>query len=271
MPISTVPAASSWNGRRHDHDRHQWREPDRSADHVAPADRGGRGTGAGAAAHRVQPDRARMRRPLGRRVRPQGTDAGAGRDRHARPRQLDGGVGQALHHPLPASHHEARRCLHHQRSLDGHRPSQRLRRHHALLQGRQDRRAVLLHQPFDGYRRHRLRTRRHRRLHGGLVHSDAQADRPGRRQRDADGCHPRQHAVADRYRRRHLFAGRLQRRRLPASGRDDAGIRHRDARPARRLHLRPLPRGGAGRDRQAAERHLAQRDDGRRLRRAGDA
>ena len=79
--------------------------------------------------------------------------------------------------------------------------------------GRQAGRAVLLHQPPDGHRRHRLRAGRHRRVHGGALHPDAQADRSGRRQRDADGDDPRQHAAADRHRRRHLFAGRLQRRR----------------------------------------------------------
>ena len=58
---------------------------------------------------------------------------------------------------FPLRDDEAGRRLHHQRSLDGDRPSQRLRRHHALLQGRQGGRAVFLHQPFDGYRRYRFR------------------------------------------------------------------------------------------------------------------
>ena len=120
-----------------DHERVKRRGPDPSADHVEPPDRRGRGAGAGADAHRLQPDRARMRRPLGRRVRPRGPHAGAGGHRHAGPRQFDGRVGQAFHRAFPARDDEAGRRLHHQRSLDGHRPSQRLRRHHALLPGRQ--------------------------------------------------------------------------------------------------------------------------------------
>ena len=47
---------------------------------------------------------------------------------------------------------------------------------------------------------------------------------------------------------------------------DEFGID--DARSARRPHLRALARGRAGGDRQAAERHLAQHHDGRRLRRS---
>ena len=72
--ISTPAAASSWTARtREDHEPVQQRRPvHRPADHVEPPDRGGRGAGADADAHRLQPDRARMRRPLGRRVRPQG-------------------------------------------------------------------------------------------------------------------------------------------------------------------------------------------------------
>ena len=63
--------------------------------------------------------------------------------------------------------------------VDGHRPSQRLRHHDALLPQRQAGRAVLLHQPSHGHRRHRLRPRRHRRVHGGALHPDAEAVRPG--------------------------------------------------------------------------------------------
>ena len=111
-------------------------QPHRPADHVEPPDRGGRGAGAGADAHGVLADRARVRRSLGRRVRPAGPHAGAGRHRHAGPRQLDGGVGEALHPPFPARHDEAGRCLHHQRSLDGHRPSQRFRHDDAGVQRR---------------------------------------------------------------------------------------------------------------------------------------
>jgi hypothetical protein len=87
----------------------------------------------------------------------------------------------------------------------------------------------------------------------------------GGRQRNVDGDDPQQHAVADRHRGRHLFAGRLQRCRLPASGRDDARIRHRVARSAWGSHLRPLARSGPGGDRQAAEGGLAQQHGRRRL------
>ena len=128
--------------------------------------------------------------------------------------------------------------------------------------------AVLLHQPSHGHRRHRLRPGRHRRVHGGALHPVAEAVRPGQGQRDADGDDPRQHAPAGRHRGRRLLAGRLQRRRRPPPGRDDGRVRHRLARRARRPHHRPLARGGAGRDRQAAQGHLAQRHDDRRLRRA---
>ena len=147
----------------------------RAADHVEPADRRGRGAGADAAAHGLLLHRARGGRPLGRHLRRQGPHAGAGRHRHAGPRQLHGGVGQALHPPLRARDHEARRRLHHQRSVDGHRPSQRLRHHHALLPQGQAGRPVLLHLASHGHRRHRLRARRHRRVHGRPLHPVAEA------------------------------------------------------------------------------------------------
>jgi hypothetical protein len=79
-------------------------------------------------------------------------------------------IGEAFPALLPGRDDEAGRRLHHQRSVDGHRPPQRLRHHHAVLPQRQAGGAVLLHQPSDGHRRHRLRPRRDRRLHGGALH-----------------------------------------------------------------------------------------------------
>ncbi len=212
-----------------------------------------------------------MRRSLGRRLRSRRPHAGPGRHRHAGPREFDGRIGQAFPALFPGRHHEAGRRLHHQRPVDGHRPSQRLRHHHAMLPERQAGGAVLLHQPSHGYRRHRLRARRHRRVHGGPLYPDAEAVRPGPGERDPDGDDPHQHPAAGRHRGRRLLAGRLQRRGRPPPGRDDGRIRHRYARRPRRSHHRPLARGRAGRDRQAAQGHLAQCHDGRRLRRAGDA
>src|SRR4029077_21293539 len=58
------------------HDRRD--SPHRPADHVEPADRGGRGAGAGADAHRVLADRARVRRSFGGGVRPQRPGGAAG-------------------------------------------------------------------------------------------------------------------------------------------------------------------------------------------------
>jgi hypothetical protein len=55
---------------------------------------GGRGTGTGAHARGLQPHRARMRRHLGRHLRPTGPHAGAGRHRHAGAHQHHGGGGQ---------------------------------------------------------------------------------------------------------------------------------------------------------------------------------
>ena len=65
--------------------------------------------------------------------------------------------------------------------------------------------------------------------------------------------------------RQPVDTGGLQRYGRKAPRRDDGRVRHRDARRTRRPHLRPLARGGAGRDRQAAEGKLGQRDGGRRL------
>jgi hypothetical protein len=96
----------------------------------------------------------------------------------------------------------------------------------------------------------------------GLYIPMLKADRSGRRQRNPDVDDPQQHAIADRHGRRHLLVGRLQRRRLPAFGRDDGRVWHRHARPDRRSHLRSLARGGAGRNRQAAEGGLAQQHGG---------
>ena len=174
--------------------------PDRPADHVEPADRRGRGAGADAAAHGLQPDRARVRRPLGRRLRPQGPHAGAGRHRHAGPRQLHGRVGEALHRhfPLETMQPGDAYITNDPWMGTGHLNDFVITTpcfHKGKLVG-----AVLLHLPPDGHRRHRLRAGRHRRVHGGPLHPVAQAARPGQGQRDADGDDPRQHAPARRHR-----------------------------------------------------------------------
>ena len=57
--------------------------------------------GEGAAAHRLQPDRARSRRPRQRAVRPAGPHGGAGRHRHARPHQFARRSRQALRRGVP--------------------------------------------------------------------------------------------------------------------------------------------------------------------------
>ena len=83
-------------------------------------------------------DRARVRRPLGRRVRPR--RAACWRRPSPARRATSIRWPRSVKHfiaPLPGRDHEAGRRLHHQRSVDGHRPSQRLRHHHAVLQERQ--------------------------------------------------------------------------------------------------------------------------------------
>ena len=187
------------------------------------------------------------------------------------PRQLDGGVGQALHPSLPAGDDARRRRLHLQRPLDGHGTPERLRPHHAVLPEGQAGRAVLLHQPPHGHRRHRVRPGRVRRVHGGPLHPDAEAG--GRRHHEphAPGDDPGQHAAARRHHRRRLLARQLQRHRLPAAGRDDGRVRARRPGRARRAHLPTLRARGARGDRPAAERELALRDDPGRLRRADHA
>ena len=148
-------------------DEHRRPEDHPHADHVEPPDRGRRGAGAGAPAHRVLAHRARGGRSLRRRVRHPRADARSGRDRHTRPRELHGGVGQPLPAPLPRRHDERGGHLHHQRSVDGHRAPQRLRADHPLLPSRQGRGTVLVHVAPHRHRRHRLRPRRDRRAHGG--------------------------------------------------------------------------------------------------------
>ena len=76
-----------------------------------------------------------------------------------------------------------------------------------------------------------------------------------------------EHAAAGRHRGRRLLAGRC----------NDVGarrlfifVRHRHAGPARRARGRPVARGGAGRDRQAARGTWHNAMTVRRLRRAGD-
>ena len=190
----------------------------RAADHVEPADRRGRGAGADAAAHRLLRHRARGGRPLRRHLRPRRAACWRRPSpaRRATSTRWRSRSSTSSRHFRPRDH-EAGRRLHHQRSVDGHRPPQRLRRDHAVLPQGQAGRPVLLHLAPDGHRRHRLRARWHRRVHGGPLHPVPEAARGGQGQRDADGDDPRQHAAADRHRRRRLFARRLQRGRLPAA------------------------------------------------------
>ena len=238
----------------------------RPADHVGSPDRCRRGAGAGAAAHRVLLDRARSRRPIGRHLRRRGPHDGPGRHRYARPRQFDGAVGRAFPAPLPGRDDEGRRRLHHQRSVDGHRPPQRLRRDDAgVPQGPPDR-SVLLHLAPDGHRRHRLRPGRDRRVHGRPLHPVPQAVRGGQGQPHHDGDDPRQYADAGRHHRRRIFARQLQRRRRRTPRPHDGRVRPRRLGDAEPAHLRYVAGGRHVRDRQAAEGLVDQHHAHRRLR-----
>ena len=201
------------------------------------------------------PDRARVRRPLGRRVRPQGPHAGAGGHRHAGPRQLDGGIGEALHPPLPARDDEAGRRLHHQRSVDGHRPPQRLRHHDARVQ-RKGKLVAL------------FSCTSHLMDIGGIGFGPDATDV------FMEGLYiPMLKLIDQGTVNETLMAMIRANTRLPidtegdtyslaacndvgaeAPRRDDGRVRHRLARCARRAHLRALARGRAGGDRQAAAR-----------------
>ena len=240
------------------HDRHTQRPLRHPApDHVEPAARRGRGAGPDLAAHGLQPHRARVRRPLGGGLRSPGQYAGPGRDRHAGPCEFHGGIGAPFHRGLSDAIHGGGRRLLHQQSLEGDRASERSRRHHPGLPSRPAHRALLLHQPYRRSRRHRLRARRHRCLHGGALAALPEAGRSRPGERDLDGDRQGQYPPAGGDRGRHLFPDQLQRDRRPAARRDDDGVRPRHIGGSLRPYPRELARGGAGRDRQAAARQLA--------------
>ena len=90
---------------------------DREPGGVEPLARGSRGAGAGAGAHRVQPDRARVRRHLRWHLRSAWRDARAGGDRHPGTHQHHGGGGEVLHRRLPHRAISTGRRVSHQRSV----------------------------------------------------------------------------------------------------------------------------------------------------------
>ena len=197
---------------------------------------------------------------------PAGPHDRPGGHRHAGPCQFDGAVGRALPQEVSGGNDEAGRCLSDQRSLAQHRPSLRFHRRDAGLQEGPAGGAVRLDRACRRYRRHRLRRRRTLGVRGRAVHSDHAAGR-GRRPQQAPVRHRRgQRARADPGEGRPAFARRLQRDRLPSAGRDDGRVLARDARGDRAVRHRQFARGDAGRDRQAAQGHLASQHDGRRLR-----
>jgi len=84
-----------------------------------------------------------------------------------------------------------------------------IRHHEHLLPQWQARRPVLLHEPSDGYRRHRFRAGRDRRLHGRALHSLPESY--SRKVAPTRRCSPMiraKHAIAYRHHRRRLFAHR---------------------------------------------------------------
>ena len=172
----------------------------------------------------------------------------------------------------PAGHARRRRRHHRQQPVEGERPPQRHQHHDAdLPQGAADRLCGHLLPP----RRHR-RAARHdgkpRQLRGRPAHPDAEVLPPGRGQPRRFLLHRAEHPLARDGHGRPRRAGV----RLPRGLRAHAGDLHRDglAEPAGpRQRDRFAQRGGNARgDRQAAERHLHERIQGRHRRRrdAGD-
>ncbi len=235
---------------------------------MGSADCGGRGAGANPGSYRIQHLDPRGRRRLGRRLRRQRADAGPGGHRHAGSCQFHGAVGLSLHRQVSHPDDAARRCLHHQRSLEGHRASSRFHRRDAGVPPRPARRALRLHQPCRRYRRPRHGPRCAPSLRGGDLHpADAFCHRR-RRRSDADRDRARQCARAGPGDRRSLFARRLQRCRQPPAAADDGRVRDRQPRPARRPHPRALEIRDAGGRAHAAARDLSQPHARRRLRQA---
>ena len=157
----------------------------------------------------------------------EGPDAGAGRHRHAGPCEFDGAQRRPLHPRVPGRDHEAGRRLHHQRSVEGHRPSLRHRRHLARLPRRQAGGAVLLHHARRRHRRPRPVARRAAGLPRGPVPAAAAADARRRDRRERDAHRARQRARAGAGRGRHPRPDRLQRHRRAAAVRHDDRARHR--------------------------------------------
>ena len=176
-----------------------------------------RGAGPRAGAHRLLDQRARGGRHLGRRVRPRRPDAGPGRHRHAGPRELDGAQRHPFHPRVPGRDHEAGRRLRDQRSVEGHRPSLRHRRHLARLPQRQAGGAVLLHHARRRHRRARPVARRPAGLSRGPVPAAAAPDARRQDGRERDAHRARQRARAGPGRGRPPCPDRLQRHRREAA------------------------------------------------------
>ncbi len=238
-------------------------------DHVEPPDRGGRRAGAGHDPHGI----------FSTSVREAGDLSAGVFDRHGRMlaqavtgtpghvNSMANGVKYFLD-VYPIDDHEARRPLHHQRSVAHLRPSARHHRGDAELLSRRSGRPVRQHHPCRRYRRPRHGARRPAGVRGRPGDPDhaARPRRPHERGFAAPGA--RQCARAAAGRGRHLRLRRVQRRRQPAAHRDDGRVRDRQSRPARRQHPRSLARGDARPHPQAAEGHLPQQHDDGRLRQA---
>ncbi|OIQ69326.1 hypothetical protein GALL_490770 [mine drainage metagenome] len=232
---------------------------------MEPPDRGGGRTGADHDPHRILHHGARGRGSVGRHLRPAGPHDGAGGDRHARPRQLHGRIGRALPGEIPRRHDEARRPLHHQRSLARHRPSARSDRGHPGLSQRRHRRAVRQHRACDRHRRTGHGPGRTIGVRGRDVHPHRQMLRRRQTERDVLRLHARRLPLAGRVGGRHLLLVRLQRRRGQTAGGDDGRVRNDQPDSAGDIHLRQFPPSHAGGDRAVAARHLPGRNLLRRV------
>ena len=180
--------------------------------------------GQGAPAYRLQPDRARGRRPGDGAVRCGCPHGCPGSRRYTGAHQLPGSGGQEPGGRHTAGGDRARRCPDHQRSLDVGRT---LLRHHgadADFPGwRIDRLRRLHHPP---YRHRRVRHRRGRPGHprGGIVDTGSQALRARRTERGPAQDHRAQRAYS---------RGDLRRSRRTA-------VERQDGRRPVECHVRPL-------------------------------
>ena len=116
----------------------------------------------------------------------------------------------------PIDEHEARRSLHHQRSVADRRPSARHHRGDAELLSRRSGRAVRQHHPCGRYRRARHGAGRPAGVRGRRRHSDHEARPRGPHERGFVAPGARQCARAAASRGRHLCLRGVQRRRQPA-------------------------------------------------------